>query len=84
MAGKGGLLGAIEAAATPKGPVCSVKRLLERLDPADRKDLVAAMAREDIESTKIARVLQAERGERIAGGTIRRHRKGECSCGRAG
>lgn len=81
MAKSGGLLAAIQAEASYKGPQCTVKTTLDKLDKADRDDLVAAMADNDIESTKIARVLQQQRGLRISGDTIRRHRKGECACG---
>lgn len=84
------LLEAVNAVAqAQKGPRCTVARLLDDL-PADyRADLLDLMATGDIPSTMIADGLaklaldESQPGWEISHGTLQRHRKGRCLCGRA-
>lgn len=66
-----------------KGPVCGIRRLLSALPDEDRDDLITLLDDPMVFASVIAQVLQ-DRGFRIQGGTIARHRRGACSCGFAG
>jgi hypothetical protein len=76
-----GLLGEVQEAqaAHRVGGVCGIKRVLETLDPADADDLRAVLDDQSNMNTIIARVLE-NRGITMSEQTIRRHRKGQCSC----
>lgn len=80
-----GLLGEVqeEQARHRVGGTCGIKRVLDSLDPADRDDLIAALALDPAEAmhSTIARVLKA-RGHEVSDHTVRRHRNGECRCAR--
>ncbi|GGM55623.1 hypothetical protein GCM10012275_28440 [Longimycelium tulufanense] len=58
---------------------CTFGLLLGRLEGADRKALDTALADERYTSRNIAEALQAE-GYDMRAATVRRHRRGECSC----
>lgn len=76
-----GLLDDIEAECRPaKGPVCGVVAILAALDATDRKVVQAALEDPAKSHAGIARAL-TRNGHSVKGGTISRHRKGECSCG---
>jgi hypothetical protein len=63
--------------------MCGVKKVLDSLDPADRDDLIAALAMDpgDVMHSTISRVLRA-RGIELSDQTIGRHRNGVCRCER--
>lgn len=63
-----------------KGPRCTVGTLLDSL-PADEADALATML-EDMAWTgeAIGKLITAEVGVRVQGGTVARHRRGACSC----
>ena len=62
----------------PKGPSCSVGELLKS---GSGPELAEALADDRLTPGNLARALRA-RGIAILPQTIRRHRKGECRCGR--
>jgi hypothetical protein len=70
----------LAAQARERGP-CRVGRALEDLEAERRAKLAAALARPDITTTAISRVL-ASWGHEVSFATISRHRKGECACQR--
>lgn len=62
-----------------RGPVCTMKALLESVDD-DTADLIrAAMTNPYAPSTMIARAI-TERGHRVSAHVVQRHRRGECRC----
>lgn len=73
---------------THRGPVCSIKRLLDRLDDDLRGQLVEALRPESPwPHAELARVLAdnmkddlAALGIDVKSTTVGRHRRGECSC----
>ena len=75
------LLEEIRAAKRANGGTCSIATLLAKLDPADRADLIEALAAdpETYPTTVIIEVLRA-RGHKVGEDTIRRHRRGGCKC----
>lgn len=62
-------------------PVCGYQTLLDTLDKPDQVDLEAAMSDLGIQGSAIERALR-QRGHTITSSTLRRHRRGDCSCGR--
>ena len=62
-----------------KGPLCSFARL--DMDEAERANLDAALKMTAITSRMISDAL-AKKGYTINIGTVRRHRAGDCTCGR--
>lgn len=62
-------------------PVCGYQTLLETLDKPDQVDLEAAMNDHGIQGSAIERALR-QRGHAITATTLRRHRRGDCCCGR--
>ena len=62
-------------------PVCGYQTLLDTLDKPDQVDLQAAMTDPGIQGSAIERALR-QRGHSITATTLRRHRRGDCSCGR--
>ena len=65
--------------ATRQGPPCSFVALYEQLDDGDTQWLTEQLE-SSATSTWIASVLKAE-GHQFSEFTVRRHRKGLCSCG---
>jgi hypothetical protein len=62
-------------------PVCGYQTLLNTLDKPDQIDLEAAMSDFGIQCSAIERALR-QRGNNITATTLRRHRRGDCACGR--
>lgn len=62
-------------------PVCGFKTLYNTLTEEDQVDLEEAMADPTIQGSAIERALR-QRGHTITSTTLRRHRRGDCSCGR--
>jgi len=62
-------------------PVCGYQTLLDTLDKPDQVDLETAMSDHSIQGSAIERALR-QRGHGITATTLRRHRRGDCSCGR--
>lgn len=67
------------AAMVGRGPACGVRAVLATLEPGYRSEVEEAIADLTIEGNTISRIL-AEDEVRLAGGTISRHRRGDCSC----
>lgn len=59
--------------------VCKIVQIRANLPPEDRDALDAAMANPDVTGASIARALKSE-GISIAGFSIQRHRRGDCTC----
>ena len=59
---------------------CRVRIISETLSKEDREAFLGAIDNEEITAPAIERALK-KNGYSIAGTTIRRHRRGECSCG---
>lgn len=74
------LLDEIKAAQTVNRSTCNVALLVQQLAPADREGLLAAMEDPAIYGSTIVKVLK-DRGHRIGDDSVRRHRRGACSCG---
>ena len=68
------------ASADRRGPRCGVSVLLDRLDPADAKDLTALLADPHVPGTLIARAL-SNRGHSVKAPALQRHRRNLCGCG---
>ena len=64
----------------PKGPPCTVGLLLSRLPESERVSLEQMLADKWWRGTDISRAIVARGYARILGGTISRHRRGECLC----
>lgn len=64
------------------GPPCSVRTILEKLEPDTAEELREALAG-SYKTSDIVRVLQ-QLGHGISQGTLSRHRRNECSCFRNG
>lgn len=62
-----------------RGPGCSLGLLLPLLDDRDRDGLLEALSSALVESTAIARSLQAH-GHDISSQTVSRHRRHVCKC----
>lgn len=72
---------AAEQAAFRKGPTCSAGLLLEALPADERADVEAALLDPGIPYTVLSRAL-GKAGHKVGAETLRRHRKGDCSCGK--
>lgn len=66
--------------ATKPGPVCTVGRMISKLDPTERPDYEAALADGDISAATICKAFALE-GHPISRSPIERHRRGGCACG---
>lgn len=80
-AGKLGSLAQQIEAERPLRGGCTVSRVLNSLDPADRGVLEAALENPAYESTAIARALK-KLGVDIQAGPVQRHRRAGCRCPR--
>lgn len=69
----------IKAAQTTNRLECNVSVLMKTLGPADREGLISAMEDPTIYGSTIVKVLK-DRGHRIGDDSVRRHRRGACSC----
>jgi hypothetical protein len=72
------LLEEAQAVTASKGVPCSVATLMHRLRPEEQAELTEALA-SLVDGMALSRAL-ANRGHRIAGQTLNRHRRGECQC----
>lgn len=68
----------VAALAVPRAR-CSLARVADSLDDADRADLRALLADPDVLGSLISRALIA-RGHNVKPHTIQRHRRGMCAC----
>jgi hypothetical protein len=59
--------------------VCSVAKVLAELDPAEAKELEAALGDEGVTHTAVARVL-TRRGFDMHAKRVANHRNGACAC----
>lgn len=74
------LLDAITASALPyHGRGCQMRLVLDGLGEEDAYDVRQALSMSNVTASAISRALDA-RGVRIPVYTIRRHRRGECTC----
>lgn len=73
------LLTEVAALNVPRRERCSIAVLLETFDADDARDLRLLLADPDVPATLIARAL-SNRGHKVQGQTVRRHRKRDCSC----
>jgi hypothetical protein len=66
-----------------KGPTCTIRPLVDRLDADQTAKLQAALACPplDLPTTAIASVLSQWLGLKVSPQTLRRHRNGDCACG---
>lgn len=71
---------ALAAQSTMKGPPCSFVDIMAGLDEDDRAALAAAFD-STTSSSLIERALR-EIGISVSSATVRRHRRGDCGCGR--
>jgi hypothetical protein len=71
----------LDSLARSKGPACTVRVALEAMSKDVRAQFEAAMDDPGRMGTHIAKVFQ-NRGYEVREGAVRRHRKGECACGR--
>lgn len=62
---------------------CRIREIADNLPEGDKDALIAAINDENITTSAIERALK-KNGLFVAGSTIRRHRRGECSCGKLG
>jgi len=60
---------------------CRVRVIAENLSDGDKDAFMDAVNNEDITAPAIERALR-KNGISVAGTTIRRHRRGDCSCGK--
>jgi hypothetical protein len=72
------LLDEAQQSTVTKGTTCTVTVLLQSLSPSEQAELIEALE-SSVQSFALSRAL-ANRGHRIAGQTIGRHRRGECQC----
>jgi hypothetical protein len=72
------LLDEAQQAMVTKGSTCTVFVLLESLSPSEQAELTEALE-SSVQGHALARALN-NRGHRIAGQTINRHRRQECGC----
>jgi hypothetical protein len=68
-----------EQAAARRGAICSFVAVYAGLQKPDGEDLRDALKRPEIAAATIVRVL-ARHGFKVQSQTVRRHRRGECSC----
>lgn len=79
---KPNLLNDINAFNTARNlPICGYKAVCAVIDESDIKDLDTALNDPTIQAVAIERALR-HRGHTISANTIRRHRRGDCSCDR--
>lgn len=61
---------------------CRVRDIADSLEGDDKKAFMDAVNNENITAPAIERALK-KNGIPVAGTTIRRHRRGDCSCGKS-
>lgn len=75
-----GLLDEVAAEVRGNGSMCAVAAVRAALNPADATDLDAVIGNPLVHGAAVARAL-TNRGHKISGGSIQRHRRGDCTCG---
>jgi hypothetical protein len=73
------LIAQLERDSRPKRSGCTVAAALNALDDRTSATLTLLIARTDITHAALARAID-DRGHRMTGETIRRHRAGICTC----
>lgn len=73
----------VEKESSNKGPGCSVGAYLNSLAKTARDAVEAAFARPELTTSAIARAMR-DRGADLSSFTVRRHRRGDCSCRKNG
>ena len=63
-----------------RGPQCTVAMILEKLAPADQKELATVLADHAISSQIIAQGILEAYAIKVSQATIGRHRRGDCLC----
>jgi hypothetical protein len=76
-----GLFDEIEQQNLYRSGMCSIQRLLEKLDAQDKEDLSNALANPSMTHSSITYVLKS-RGHQVSVSGVTRHRKGLCGCPR--
>lgn len=66
---------------TVKETNCRIREIADSLPNEDKNAFMGAINDENISAPAIERALK-KNGYSVAGTTIRRHRRGECSCGK--
>lgn len=74
----GELLKEIQEIASQPGNKSRIQEILDSLEPADRKDLIAALDDHAISGAQISKAM-ARRGYKLASSVISRYRRGELS-----
>jgi hypothetical protein len=73
------LMDEARAESSRRGTRCSVRLLLESVEPGLQIEILAALADQSIEGTALGRVLRA-RQLKIGNDAIQRHRRKVCAC----
>lgn len=73
----------VEAASGRKGPGCTIGLYLRSLGNTAREQVEAALGRPELTTSAISRALR-DRGLDASDFTVRRHRRGDCSCPKNG
>ena len=76
-----GLMDEFKAEGTRPRLQCRVKLVLDSLTAAEQTDLLSALADPVITAAAIERVLD-RKGHKLPQGTVTRHRRRECTCGK--
>lgn len=69
----------VEEASGNRAPGCTFGAWIKTLDKLGRIQVEAVLGRKELTTTAIARSLR-KRGAGVSDFTIRRHRRGDCSC----
>jgi len=69
----------INTAERVRNQVCKIVTLRKKLDPDDQEFLTGLLASDDVASTVIEDLLNAQ-GYDIKAQSIQRHRRGRCTC----
>lgn len=76
-----GLMDEFKAEGTRPRVICKVSVVLRLLTPSEQTDLLEALESPVITAAAIERVLD-RKGHKLPAGTITRHRRKECTCGK--
>lgn len=63
-----------------KGPGCTVGTLLRSLPPDEGAALAVMLDDQNWTAEAVGRLITAEVGVKVQGGTVARHRRGACGC----
>lgn len=73
----------VEESSKKKGSGCTVGIFLRKLDKMSRIQVENALSRPELTTSAISRALR-NRGSELSDFTVRRHRRGDCSCSQDG